>query len=43
MADYVADFIQTAKHEYGLDIAYAGIWNERAFDIPYIKELHARI
>ncbi len=43
MADYVVDFIQTAKHEYGLDIVYAGIWNERAFDIPYIKELHARI
>lgn len=43
MAAYVVDFIQTAKREYGLDIAYAGVWNERAFDIPYIKELHARL
>lgn len=43
MADYVVDFIQAAKHEYGLDIGYAGIWNERAYDIPYIKELHARL
>lgn len=40
MAEYVVDFIQTAKREYALDIAYAGIWNERPFDIPYIKDLH---
>ena len=43
MAEYVVNFIQTAKRAYGLDIAYAGIWNERDFNIPYIKELHERL
>ncbi len=43
MAEYVADFIRTAKRDYSLDITYAGIWNERDFDIPYIKELHRRL
>jgi hypothetical protein len=43
MAEYVADFIRTAKRDYSLDIAYAGAWNERAFDIPYIKELHRQL
>jgi hypothetical protein len=41
MAAYVADFIRTAKRDYSLDIAYAGIWNERDFSIPYIKRLQA--
>jgi Glycosyl hydrolase family 59 len=40
MAAYVVDFIRTAKHVYALDIAYAGIWNERDSNIPYIKRLH---
>lgn len=43
MADYVVDFIRTAKREYSLDIAYAGIWNERDPDVAYIKELHQRL
>ena len=43
MAQYVADFIRTAKRDYSLDIAYAGVWNERDFDISYIKELHKRL
>jgi O-glycosyl hydrolase len=43
MADYVVDFIRTAKRDYSLDIAYAGIWNERDFDVGYIKELHQRL
>jgi O-glycosyl hydrolase len=43
MAEYVADFIRTAKRDYSLDIAYAGVWNERDFDIPYIKELHRQL
>lgn len=43
MVYYVVDFIKTAKREYGLDIAYAGVWNERDFDIPFIKELHDRL
>ncbi len=41
-ADYVADFIRTAKRAYGLDISYAGIWNERMYDLAYIKELQNR-
>ena len=40
MAKYVADFIQIAKHDYSLDIAYTGVWNERDYDIAYIKQLH---
>jgi O-glycosyl hydrolase len=43
MADYVVDFILTAKRDYSLDIAYAGVWNEREFDIAYIKDLHRRL
>ncbi len=39
MANYVADFIVGAK-TYGLDIQYAGIWNEKHFDSPeYVKML----
>jgi len=37
MAEYVADFISTAKSDYGLDIAYAGIWNETMYDLSYYK------
>jgi len=40
MAAYVVDFIGTAKRDHALDIAYAGIWNERDWNIPYIKLLH---
>ena len=43
MAEYVADFIKTAKRDYSLDIAYAGVWNETVFDLPYVKELHRRL
>ena len=43
MADYVVDFIRTAKRDYSLDIAYAGIWNEREPDGAYIKDLHQRL
>jgi hypothetical protein len=40
MANYVADFIVGAKKTYGLDIQYAGIWNEKHFDSPeYVKML----
>jgi O-glycosyl hydrolase len=42
MADYVADFIQTAKRDHGLDIGVAGIWNEKVYDSTYIKELHRK-
>ena len=43
MAEYVADFIRTAKRDYSLDIAYAGLWNEKVHDIVYIKELYRRL
>ena len=26
-----------------MNIAYAGIWNEKVFDIPYIKELDRQL
>jgi hypothetical protein len=42
MAAYMADFIKTAKRDYGLDIAYAGPWNEKVHDVAYIKALHRR-
>jgi hypothetical protein len=42
MVDYVTDFIRTAKRDYSLDISYVGIWNEREYDLAYIKELHSR-
>ena len=42
MAEYVADFIKTAKRDYSLDIAYAGIWNEKVYDAAYVKELYRR-
>ncbi len=43
MAEYVADFIRTAKRDYGLDIGFTGAWNERVYDAGYVKELHRRL
>jgi galactosylceramidase len=43
MATYMADFIKTAKRDYGLDIAYAGPWNEKVHNIAYVKQLHRRL
>ncbi|HTW80979.1 MAG TPA: hypothetical protein VME23_15635 [Terracidiphilus sp.] len=43
MAAYVADFIKTAKHDYGLDIRYTGLWNETVYDLAYIRELHRQL
>ena len=43
MAEYVAGFILAAKRDYSLNIAYAGVWNERNYDIPYINEFHRRL
>ena len=39
MAKYVADFIETAQRDYHLTIRYAGLWNEKVFDIPYLNAL----
>nr|XP_035961925.1 galactocerebrosidase isoform X4 [Halichoerus grypus] len=38
-AYYVMTWIVGAKHYHDLDIDYIGIWNERSFDINYIKVL----
>ena len=39
MADYVVKFIQGAKRVHDLDIANVGIWNERPYDVNWIKLL----
>lgn len=39
MADYVAKFLQGAKQNHGLTVNYTGIWNERRYDIAWIKLL----
>ncbi len=38
-ADYMVKFLQGAKKYNGLDINYIGIWNERDFDVSWIKLL----
>ncbi|XP_018418855.1 PREDICTED: galactocerebrosidase [Nanorana parkeri] len=38
-ANYVVSWIIGAKQYHDLDIDYVGIWNERAFDVKYIKLL----
>lgn len=38
-ADFLVSFVRGAKIHHGLDINYVGIWNERDYDIPYIKLL----
>lgn len=43
MADYVVDFIRTAKSAYGLDIGVTGIWNEKVYDAKYVKELYRKL
>jgi hypothetical protein len=43
MAAYMADFIKTAKRDYGLDIGYVGLWNEKIYDLAYLKELHRQL
>ncbi len=43
MAAYVADFIRMAKQQYGLDIAYTGLWNEKVYDLDYLRALHHQL
>ena len=38
-ATYIAKWIKGAKEHHGLTIDYVGIWNERSYDVAYIKEL----
>lgn len=40
MAAYMAGFIKAAKRDYGLDIRYVGLWNEKVYDLAYLKDLH---
>jgi len=39
MADYVVKFIQGAKSVHGLDMPFTGVWNEKPYDIEWIKLL----
>lgn len=43
MAEYVANFIKMAQANYGLTIAYTGVWNEKVYDDAYVKELHRQL
>ena len=43
MAAYMADFIKTAKRDYGLNIRYVGLWNEKVYDLAYLKDLHREL
>jgi hypothetical protein len=38
-ADYIALFIKNAREYHDLQIDYTGIWNERDYDIAWIKRL----
>ncbi|KAL8570404.1 hypothetical protein ACOMHN_035822 [Nucella lapillus] len=38
-ADYIIRWVNGAKAHYNLTIDYVGIWNERPYDITYIKVL----
>jgi O-glycosyl hydrolase len=43
MAAYMADFIKTAQRDYGLNIRYVGLWNEKVYSLAYLKELHQQL
>lgn len=43
MAAYMADFIKAAKRDYGLNIRYVGLWNEKVYDLAYLKDLHREL
>lgn len=38
-ADFIVAFIKGAKKYHALDISYCGIWNERPYDVGWIKLL----
>jgi galactosylceramidase len=42
-ADFIVAFIKGAKQYHDLDINYCGIWNEKAYDVPWIKLLRATL
>eukprot|EP00026_Physarum_polycephalum_P004247 Phypoly_transcript_04264.p1 GENE.Phypoly_transcript_04264~~Phypoly_transcript_04264.p1 ORF type:complete len:644 (+),score=82.58 Phypoly_transcript_04264:225-2156(+) len=41
--DYHIKWLEGAKHVYGLDIDYMGIWNERAYDVEWIEQFRAAL
>uniref|UniRef100_A0A0B7AEQ2 galactosylceramidase n=1 Tax=Arion vulgaris TaxID=1028688 RepID=A0A0B7AEQ2_9EUPU len=41
LADYIVRWISGAKIHYNLTIDYIGIWNEKSYDITYIKTLRS--
>lgn len=43
LADYVVRWVNGAKTHYNLTIDYIGIWNERNYDINYIKTLRSTL
>jgi len=36
---YLVGWVKGAKHEYGLDVDYLGIWNERSSDSTFVQTL----
>lgn len=42
-ADFIAAFIKGAKQYHGVDINYCGIWNERPYDVAWIKLLRGTL
>ena len=38
-ADLIVAFIKGAKQYHDLDISYCGIWNEKPYDVPWVKLL----
>jgi len=42
-ADFIAAFIRGAKKYHDLDIDFCGIWNEKAYDIAWIKLLRSTL
>jgi len=43
MPDYMLNFLMGAKRNHGLDIDYIGVWNERPYNVEYIKALHKKL
>ena len=40
---YLLEWVKGAKSEYGLDIDYVGVWNERASNASYTESLRAHL
>jgi galactosylceramidase len=43
LATYITKWVAGAKNTYGLDIDFIGSWNERAYNIPYLKVLRSTL